>query len=114
KNKFFPKPGELRARVMDEQRELRARAQYAALPKPGSDVHRRPIMWHAQPRAMWKPHWRDDEIPLDWREARRMKDRQTNAHALLVDLVNLHGRPVPVGAWRKALEDRGIIPDDDP
>ena len=50
----------------------------------------RPIMWFLRPYAMWQPWYREDEVPLEWRE---VYDRHKAAARL--------GHISEIGALRK-------------
>lgn len=66
---FFPKPGQLIPLVIEEQRELRAKATHATLPPfRRSTASFRPSMWWSLPQHLWQPHWHDDEIPAEYRD----------------------------------------------
>lgn len=69
-SEFFPKPGQLRTLAALEQKEVRERAKFAALPPPQGSIGSRPIMWWAIPRARWKPHWLESEVPRGERPSR--------------------------------------------
>jgi hypothetical protein len=89
--RFFPRSGELckrcyQARYEREQADKRA----ATTPEPPGEHHPvaqrgpefgefRPLMWWGLPKALWKPHWRDEEIPDEWRAV--VAQRRLNAEA---------------------------------
>jgi hypothetical protein len=71
KSKGFPTSGVLRqlardARFMREQPERAASSGNQRVKFEFGDS--RPQMWWTQNRILWKPHWREDEIPAEWRE----------------------------------------------
>lgn len=57
-NQFFPKPAQLRELIYADRKEERERTRYA-----GKAPLTRPLQWWLQPRALWRPDWRDSEIP---------------------------------------------------
>lgn len=62
--RFFPRSGQIIHLIESARKERREEAHFAqknSRPLPDS----RPLMWWLQPRALWKPHWREDEIPKD-------------------------------------------------
>lgn len=62
KAKGFPTPGKLRELAT----RARAERRMAATPRPaGQTQESRPLRWWYRPRAMWKSHWREDQIPRD-------------------------------------------------
>lgn len=54
-------------------RKARAeRPRPQATPRPLAPSHQpvsRPIMWWCQNRKVWRPEWREDDIPEGWRES---------------------------------------------
>lgn len=65
-NKFFPTPGNIRALTEAAMKERRLADEHRARPLPSES---RPIMWWMMPRQVWKPHWRESDIPQDARAA---------------------------------------------
>ncbi len=54
----FPTPGRLR------ELASRARADRAAASRPSVNLANvRPCLWWLRPRAFWKPHWSEADIP---------------------------------------------------
>lgn len=58
-SKFFPAVGELLRRCEAAVKERLARTK----PQRPLPTESRPIMWWRLPRELWKPHWRESEIP---------------------------------------------------
>lgn len=64
--KFFPRSADLRELVLADQRERRAGASGKRVqPQFGES---RPLMWWKQERRLWRPQWRENEIPAEWKE----------------------------------------------
>lgn len=60
-NKFFPKSADLRAIVWANRKH---RADLEKIGKPVSNFDSRPIMWWTQPKALWNPNWRENDVPI--------------------------------------------------
>lgn len=58
-NRYFPTSGQLRAPILEARREARQASRISDKPMAES----RPLMWWYQARRLWKPHWREADIP---------------------------------------------------
>lgn len=71
-SKFFPPVGTLRKLAVlsakDRRERFEAEQRGPLKPECGDS---RPNMWWCQRRALWKPHWRESEIPTWWTEGKR-------------------------------------------
>lgn len=68
KSKYFPTVGQLVSILKAKQAEAAKWARYDNDIRPEFGDSR-PHFWWAQDRRLWKPHWRESEIPSEWREA---------------------------------------------
>ena len=59
-NKRFPRSAEVRNMAFT----VRSERALAALPRQAA-MESRPQLWWLQPRELWKPHWREEDIPAD-------------------------------------------------
>lgn len=90
KNKFFPKPGDLREIILAGRRE-RASIERIGVGNLDERFYKangyyppaRPIRWWQRPRELWGQGWHDSEIPAheiigfhDWERARQRRTRQ--------------------------------------
>ena len=65
KQKYFPDSGALRQLAAAERRHRQEVSERAPL----CNFDSRPCAWWYQPKNRWKPHWREEDIPDDKREA---------------------------------------------
>lgn len=59
-SKFFPTSGQLRKLAREARAETRDMTRHKINFEFGDS---RPLMWWCQSKALWKKHWREDEIP---------------------------------------------------
>lgn len=62
-NKFFPTSGALRGIIQEARKDRDHAAKVSSKPLPTDS---RPHFWWAMPEQLWKPHWREEDIPLEW------------------------------------------------
>lgn len=81
-NKFFPRSGQLINLVTAERRERRLAREAGRKRGPsGPDLRAypdglsRPLMWWMKPRKLWKPSWREAEVP----DGEMVNDEETGA-----------------------------------
>ena len=67
KARFFPTPGELRLLAQQSAADRTTASKHRQSFKPEYGECR-PIMWWTFPSRFWKPHWRESEIPADYRD----------------------------------------------
>lgn len=77
-NKFFPTSGALREPILDERKEQRHLERIGKRPLPTDP---RPIMWWMLPEQLWKPHWRETDIPIEWIAAFQKRRERKAARA---------------------------------
>lgn len=72
KSKFFPTSGQLREKAAECRKEqienARTSGKRKAIPEFGDS---RPILWWTQMPYLWRPHWKEADIPEEWRDSFR-------------------------------------------
>lgn len=66
KNKFYPTPGAIREIILEGRKE---RAAMDKIGDPVRNFDSRPFLWWLLPRPLWRPQWREDDIPGEHRAA---------------------------------------------
>lgn len=69
-NEFFPKPGKLRKIIIGNRSH---RAQLERLGDGAGKRDTRPCRWWGINRRLWKPHWRESDVP----EGEMVRDQAT-------------------------------------
>lgn len=74
KSKFFPTSGQLIEKATQARKEQveadKAARSRKAIPEFGDS---RPLMWWTQAPYLWKPHWKEADIPAEWRDSFRRR-----------------------------------------